>query len=80
MRTASLRAERSHEGGFFLCLNMNTLEIYFSSNSYMCVFLTEKVVIHNLQIIIIVIIIMLLWPYPWHMEVPGPGNESEPQL
>ena len=21
-----------------------------------------------------------LWPHPWHMEVPGPGFESEPQL
>ena len=21
-----------------------------------------------------------LWPHPWHMEVPGPGIESKPQL
>ena len=25
-------------------------------------------------------ILFVLWPYPQHMEVPGPGTESDPQL
>ena len=26
------------------------------------------------------IYVFILKPHPWHMEVPGPGIESEPQL
>ena len=28
----------------------------------------------------LVLFLFFLWPHLWHMEVPGPGIESEPQL
>ena len=30
-----------------------------------------------LGVCLFVYLFIYLWPHPWHMEVPGPGTESE---
>ena len=43
---------------------------------YICLHISQLIYKH----IFICFFISFKWPHPWHMEVPGPGTESKPQV